>query len=271
MYMSRVFDEKDRQEVLDFIISVTKECDKIIALCLGGSGAQGFTDEKSDLDFVIALDSDASMLEVMDYMKNIISSKYETLYFSQSEAAHLQCYVLSDMLEIDIGFGCYEYAAARKASFKVLFDTSGVVEEKMIKSREWMDNKIYGDKKMKDIKTACDSVWARMMHAAVAINRECSFRAIGEMEQIRNIYIDLLGDRYYLESNRNHDIDKLPDEEKDALRSTFVTGEDSESLWQSFINLTNLVYKELDGCKVPVPKKMMFEYFESLSTYTRSM
>lgn len=269
--MKRVFDVEDRQEVLDFITSATKECDKIVALCLVGSGANGFNDEKSDLDFVIALDSDASMLEVMDYMKNRMSEKYETLYFSQSEAAHLQCYVLSNMLEIDIGFGCYEYAAARKASFKVLFDTSGVVEAKMIKSREWMDDKIYGDKKEKDIKTACNSVWARMMHAAVAIDRKCYFRAIGEMEQIRNIYIDLLGDRYCLESNRNHDIDKLPDEEKEALRSTFVTGEDSESLWQSLINLTNLVYKELDGCKVPVPKKMMFEYFESLNTYTRSM
>ena len=58
---------------------------------------------------------------------------------------------MNNLLEIDIGFGCYEQAAAWKPDFKVIFDNSGVVEEKMIQSRQWMDNSIYGEKQKNDI------------------------------------------------------------------------------------------------------------------------
>lgn len=261
-----VFNVKDRQETFEYILSAAKECEKIVALCQVGSGAIGYHDERSDLDFVIALDANDSMLEVMDYMKQAITQKYEVAFFAQIEAAHLQCYFLSNMLEIDIGYGWYEYAAARKPAFKVLFDNSGVVEEKMIQSRAWMDNSIYGDKQKKDIKAACDSVWARLMHAAVAINRNNYFRAIGELDCARNQYIDLLGDRYRLESARNTEIDRLPENEKNAIKSTFVRGESSDDLWRSLLNLTELVYKELEGCEVAISKEMILEYYKGLQS-----
>lgn len=63
-----------------------------------------------------------------------------------------------------------------------------------------MDDSIYGNKQKKDIETACATVWARMMHAAVAIYRNNFLRAIGELDVVRRAYIDLLGDRYRLES-----------------------------------------------------------------------
>ena len=65
--MSRIFSAQDRQDAYDFILSVTRECGSIVALVQVGSGAEGFRDERSDLDFVIALDSDDSMAKVMDY------------------------------------------------------------------------------------------------------------------------------------------------------------------------------------------------------------
>ncbi len=262
--MSRIFNVEDRQETFEHILSATKECSKIIALCQVGSGAVGYHDARSDLDFVIALDANESMTEVMDYIKQKITEKYDTVYFSQSEARHLQCYVLSNLLEIDIGYGCYERAAAWKPAFKVLFDHSGSVEEKMIRSREWMDDRIYGDKQKQDIETACNTVWARMMHAAVAINRNNTLRAIGEMEYIRKVYIDLLGDRYRLESELNRDLDRLPENEKEALRSTFVRKESPEALWTVLLNLTSLVYKELESHAVPISREMMLEYYADL-------
>ena len=262
--MNRIFNEQDRQEVWGYIHNVTQECDRIVSLIQVGSGAIGYHDARSDLDYVIALDADDSMLEVMEYMHRKISEKYEIVYFSQEPSWHLQCYLLSNMLEIDIGYGGYEHAAARKPAFKVLFDRTGVVEEKMVQSREWMDDRIYGDKQKKDIAEACDSVWARMMHAAVAIHRNNFLRAIGELECIRRTYIDLLGDRYRLESGRNHDIDQLPAEEKEAVKSTLVHGEGPEELWTSLLNLTSLVYKELEGCSIPVSKEQLLEYYKDL-------
>ncbi len=262
--MSRIFSVQDRQEVYDYILSVTRACSSIVALVQVGSGAEGFRDEHSDLDFVIALDSNDSMLKVMDYMSGELSGKYEIAFSTRNESRHLQSFILSNMLEIDLGYGGYEHAAAMKPAFKVLYDHSGIVEEKMIRSREWMDDRIYGDKQKKDIETACQSVWIRLMHAAVAIHRGNTFRAMGELEYVRKLYVDLLGDRYRLESGLNREIDRLPEEEKALIRSTFVTGESPEALWTSLLNLTRLVYQELEGCHLPVTQNMMYDYYSDL-------
>lgn len=262
--MGKIFSVQDRQDAFEYVLSAAKECGRIIALVQVGSGAVGYRDERSDLDFVIALDSDEAMPEVMDFMHRKIAEKYDVLFFKQDEPRHLQCYVLSDLLEIDIGYGGYENAAAWKPAFKVLYDRSGTVEEKMIRSREWMDDHIYGDKQKKDIASACDAVWVRLMHAAVAIHRGNLFRAIGELEYVRKVYIDLLGDRCRLESGLNREIDRLPENEKEAIRSTFVTGENPAALWTSLLNLTKLVYQEMEGQNVPVTQEMLYEYFRDL-------
>ena len=262
--MSKIFNVQDRQKAFDYILSITKENPKIVSLVQVGSGSYGYHDEKSDLDFVIALDSDSSMTEMMDYVNEKIASRYEIAFCKKEEASHLLVIVLSNLLEIDFGFGCYEHAAARKAEYKVLFDNTGVVEEKMVQSRSWMDDSIYGNKQKKDIEAACNSIWARMMHAAVAIYRNNYLRAIGELECIRRTYIDLLGDRYRLESVYNHDMDKLPPEAKADIKSTLVFSEETKDLWTSLLNLTSLVYKELEGNEVPISKKMLLEYYKDM-------
>lgn len=262
--MGMVFSVQDRQNAFDYILSVASQCDKIVSLVQVGSGANGYHDERSDLDFVIALDSNDSMADVMEYMHQKISGKYELLFFTQDESRHLQMYIFSNLLEIDLGYGSYEHAAAWKPAFKVLYDNSGVVEEKMIRSREWMDDRIYGEKQKKDADAACKSVWARLMHAAVAIHRSNYFRAIGELEYVRKQYIDLLGNRYRLESSLNREIDRLPETEKAAIRSTYITGESPSELWERLMNLTALVYKELEGYKVPVTQEMLHEYYKGL-------
>lgn len=237
--MENIFSVKDREEVFDYVLNLVKKHTKVVSLVQVGSGAFGYNDDRSDLDFVIALDTNDSMLEVMEYVSQKIKEKYNVIFFSQQENRHLQCFVLSNLLEIDIGYGGYEYAAAWKPAFKVIFDNSGVVEQKMIKSREWMDNSIYGEKQKKDIDLACEQSWMRLMHAAVAINRGNFFRAVGE-------------------------IDKLPEIEKSAIKSTFITGESSEELWRCLLNLTELIYKELEDYDLPVKKEMIYEYYKEL-------
>ena len=134
----------------------------------------------------------------------------------------------------------------------------------MIQSREWMDNRIYGDKRKKDVELACKSAWAHLMHVAVAIHRGRTFRAIGELEYVRKLYIDLLGDRYRLESNLNRETDRLPEDIKAAIMSTFVTGKDSGELWDSLEKLTDMIYKELEEFRVPVTREMLYAYYKDL-------
>ncbi len=262
--MSRIFDAKDRQEVFDYILSGAKACSKIVSLVQVGSGAVGYHDERSDLDFVAALDTVDSMPEVMEYMHRLITAAYEISFFTQDENRHLQVFLLTNLLEIDIGYGGYEHAAASKPAFKVLYDRSGTVEDQMIRSRAWIDDKIYGEKQKKDLDIARRSYWIRMMHAATAINRGHFLRAIGELEQVRKFYVDLLGDRLKLESGMNREMDRLPENEKAVLMGTYVTGKNENELWESLIRLTDLLYGELEGEDLPVSREMMYEYYKNL-------
>ena len=229
-----------------------------------GSGAVGFTDDHSDLDFVVALDSNDSMKEVMDYFHQKVSEKYEIVYYGQIEQRRLEVFVLSNLLEIDLGFGCYEQAAAIKPVFNVLYDKTGVVEQKMIDSRKWMDDAIFGDKQKKDIEFICSLVWHRLMQAAVAINRGALLRARGTIEYVRTLYVDLLGDRYRLESKWNREMDKLPPEEIAKIKSTFITEDTPDAMWTSLLRLTDLIYKELQGQPISISKEMLLEYYKDL-------
>ena len=261
--MVKIFDENDRKHALDFIFSAAEKCEKTVALVQVGSGAAGFHDNRSDLDFVIALDTDASMQEVMEYMHRMIAGQYEVLYFRQDLSHRLQCYLLSDLLEIDIGYGAYERAAAWKPAFKVLFDRSGTVEEKMTRSLEWMENNIFSEKQKKDNETARDNAWAHLMHAAVAIRRGNPLRALGEMEYVRKLYIDLVCGRSRLESTLSREADRLPEPEKAAILSTLPAGTDADALRTALYRLTDLLCAELkDG--MPVTREMLYAYYEGM-------
>ena len=67
--MEKIFSIQDRENAFEYVLSAARKSDRIIALVQVGSGATGYRDERSDLDFVIALDSDESMPEVMDFME----------------------------------------------------------------------------------------------------------------------------------------------------------------------------------------------------------
>ncbi len=62
--MNGIFSVQDRRDAFEYVVSAAEKCDRIIALVQVGSGAIGYHDERSDLDFVIALDSAESMKEV---------------------------------------------------------------------------------------------------------------------------------------------------------------------------------------------------------------
>ena len=87
-YMS-LFSITDRKNVMDYIISFTEHNGHIVALVAVGSGSYGFNDELSDLDFVIAIDSDENMEMVMEYVRSQLNKRLNFLYFKQIPQARL--------------------------------------------------------------------------------------------------------------------------------------------------------------------------------------
>ena len=240
-----LFNTTDRKNILDYIVSFTEQNEHIKALVAVGSGAFGYNDELSDLDMVIAIDNDENMEIVMEYVATQLNKRLNIIYFKQMPQR--QVYMSENYLEIDIGYGAYTSAAASRKNWKVLFDKTGTVDEKMRNSWEKHEREPKADEHSKKLVECSDVVWHHIMHSAVAIKRKQYWRAVIELEHARNLYIGLLCCRYSLEtSSRGRDVDKLPEVELNILKKTLVSNLTQDELWLSLASLTDAVYSELE-------------------------
>ena len=241
-----LFSIADRKNVMDYIISFTEQNEHIVALVAVGSGSYGFYDELSDLDFVIAIDSDENMEIVMEYVRSQLNKRLNFIYFRQIPQKRLQVYLTDNYLEIDIGYGAYTSAAAFRKHWKVLFDKSGTVDKAMRASWEKKEMASKTDEFYKKLADCSDSVWHNLMLSAVAIKRKHYWRAYAELDLARKWLIELLCCRYFLDADRNREVDKLPEAELAILRKTLVSNLTQEALWCSLDALTYAVYTELE-------------------------
>ena len=241
-----LFSVTDRKNVMDYIISFTEHNEHIVALVAVGSGSYGFYDDLSDLDFVIAIDSDENMETVMEYVRSQLSKRLNFIYFKQIPPKRLQVYLVDNYLEIDIGYGTYTSAAAIRKHWKVLFDKSGTVDKAMQSSWEKKEMASKANEFDKKLAECSDSVCHNLMLSAVALKRRQYWRAYTELEIARKWLIELLCCRYSLDTDRNREVDKLPEAELAILEKTLVSGLTQDALWRSLDVLTDAIYTELE-------------------------
>ncbi len=267
-----LFSVEERKRIMDYIISFTKSYEHIVALVAVGSESYGFYDELSDLDFVIAIDSNENMEMVMEYVKSQLDKCLNYIYFKQSPQKRLQVYLSDNYLEIDIGYGAYTSAAATKKHWKVLFDKSETVEKAM---RASWEGKIANENETNELSQrlaeCSDSVWHNLMLAAVAIKRGQYWRAYTELEFVRKWLIELLCYRYSLDSDRNREVDKLPEAELSVLNKTLVSSLNKDALWRSLDALVDAVYTELESygerACIIVNRQQVNEYINACRNY----
>lgn len=262
-----VFNITDRKNIMDYILSVTEPNEHITALIAVGSGAFGYIDELSDLDMVVAVDSDENMEAVMKFVNSQLNKQLNFIYFKQALQRRLQVYLCDNYLEIDIGYGAYTSAAAIRKDWKVLFDKSGTVDDMMKKSWEKRESEPKTDRYNKKLVECSDAVWHNLMHAAVAIKRRQYWRAAAELELARSLLIGLLGCRYSLETGRNRDVDQLPEAELSVLKKTLIPDFTQDAFWRSLTALTDAVYTELErfseqAC-ISVNRRQINEYINA--------
>lgn len=263
-----VFSTTDRKNIMDYIVSFTEKNEHITALIAVGSGSFGYIDELSDLDMVVAVDSDENMETVMEYVTLRLNERLNFIYFKQISQRKLQVYLSDNYLEIDIGYGAYADAAASRKNWKVLFDKSGTVDQAMSSSWERHEKATKTDEHNRKLAECSDVIWHHLMHTAVAIKREQYWRAVIELEHARNLFIGLLCCRYSLDTgNRGRDVDKLPEAELTILKKTLVSNFMQDALWFNLTTLTNAVYTELerygDRACITVNRRQINEYISA--------
>ena len=266
-----LFNTLDRKNIMNYILSFAEQNEHIISLIAVGSGSFGYVDELSDIDLVVAIDSNENLNIVRDYIASKLSEQVSFIYFKQPQCIPLQVYLCDNFLEIDIGYGVYTTAAATREHWKVLFDKSGTVNEAMHNSWEQIINKPKTNEYTNKLAECSDHVWHNLMHCAVAIKRKQYWRAVAELDIVRNFLVELLGFRYSLDIKRGRDVDKLPEIELITLKKTLVIDFSQEALWFNLISITDAIYTELERCEeqfcIKINRQQINEYIEACRNF----
>jgi len=242
----KLFTVDERELIKTQIIQVAEKNANILSAVLVGSGAIGFTDDISDLDFYLITDSEENIFEAMKYMKEHIEKYNNPILAKQIDERKLQVYLLQNYLEVDIGYSSINEANSDKENFKVIFDKTGKVNQLMNETLQKYKEKIINTDIRDKFMENAGSIWHFLFHAANAIKRKQYWRCIADMELARNIIIEIKGYRYSLETKRGRDVDKFPQTELENMQKTYATEFTQEALLQNLLYLTDWVYNELE-------------------------
>ena len=267
----KLFSTDQRERIKTQIIDFCKSNESILSLVLVGSGAVGFTDDISDLDFYLIVDHEENMSDVMDYVKENIEKYNSSLFFQQMNMRKLQVYLLDNYLEIDIGYSVLSEAAASKERFKVIFDKTDTVEILMKESWQNIKDKQHLKSSSADIrekfKEYADDTFHYLFHAAAAIKREQYWRCVTEMEIVRNRIIEIKGYKYSFETKRFRNVDNFPKDELVSLQRTLVSELTHDALLQNLLCLVDLSYTEFEshfGNDIIVNRAHVMEYISDI-------
>lgn len=264
----RLFTLQERDTVKNIIIEELKKINGIMAIILVGSGAVGFTDYISDIDFSIVIDNEYNINAIMKRVNEFICTKWKLINALEMQKRGLQVYILDNYLEIDIGYVTFQKVSAVRERWLVVYDTTNKIDS--IMKQTWETNKNnHGKKQSIDIdqaySNATENIWHFLMHAIVGIKRENYWRAMGEMNIARNTLIELLGYKYSLETKRFKDVDMFPNDAKNTLQKTIPIGFNLMAFKHSIYALIDAIYDELEsfyrkGNEIKVTRKDVKEY-----------
>lgn len=241
-----MYSEATRSEIQTELISYIKTIPEIAGIIIVGSGAFGFTDEYSDLDFSIVVKDNVNMTAIMQQIAQYINHHYSVMQELRIPPRNLQTFLLNNYLEIDLGYAEFSHVEAKRKHWKVVYDAIGTIDQKMTDS--WADAEIAADHQ--DFSSIyckySQNIYSYILLAAIAVKRNQKWRAVGEINLLRDKAIELLGCHYKVETKRYRQVDHLPDSMKSRLDNTLCDYTDSKSMYESIYHLIDIIYDELD-------------------------
>ena len=262
--MTKLYTPQDRKEVLELIVCHAKLDNHIDGCILVGSGAVGFTDQFSDIDIVMVLNDKMNVRDISEDWKEKVQSLlpvFSHVLSIRAEDVFLHNFLLNHYLEINMCFLKNCDLEARKSRWKVLFDNTNSLDQKMVESwakKQTADNfkNYYQDR--------IDAIWHYIMHVFVAFKRKRYWQAISDIEEIRNQTITLHGLRKGFETKRNREVDMMERGFLSGLEGTLVPKIEEATIKKAIGKVIDCFFEEalaaeceldLDTAK-PVKEKM---------------
>jgi len=129
-----LFTELERQAALDVFLDALRQDRRLAGVILVGSAPEGFDDRYSDIDHMVVLSEDNQLADLFTDWKSRIADLFPILSsfeVNSSINAYLVGFLLTNFLELDIGFLDQENLVAKRSRWKVAFDRSDHIEEIM--------------------------------------------------------------------------------------------------------------------------------------------
>ena len=210
-----------REAILNRLLTALQSDKRIIGLLIVGSGAEGFEDAHSDIDLcavTTSVDDVRTAFQEWGVKIHELLPVFHSHEVPRVPNIYLWTFLLENFLEVDLSFLCLDDLKATRNRWKTVFDRSGRIENIMQSS--WKSRlkpnleEVY--------RYRLDSIWHPIKYAAIAIQRKQPWRAIYELEQIRNQTIELRGLRKELETKRFRQVDQMSKDFLVGLEQTLV-------------------------------------------------
>ena len=210
-----------REAILNRLLTALQSDKRLAGLLVVGSGAEGFEDAHSDIDLcavTTSVDDVRPAFQEWGVKIREMLPMFHSLESPRAPNVYLWVFLLENFLEIDLCFLCLDDLRATRKRWKTVFDHSGRIESIMQSS--------WKNRPKPDLEEAyrsrLSSIWHCIKHAVIAGQRQQPWRAIFELELIRNWTIELRGLREELETKRFRHVDQMSEDFLTDLERTLV-------------------------------------------------
>ncbi|RKU20064.1 hypothetical protein C6503_06705 [Candidatus Poribacteria bacterium] len=256
----------EREAILNRLLTALRSDQRIAGLLVVGSGAEDFEDIYSDIDLCAVTTSADHVRPAFQEWGVKIREMLPVFHsFESVRGANIYLWILllENFLEIDLCFLCLEDLHARRNRWKTVFDRSGRIEDIMQSSWENRPKpnleEIY--------RYRLGSIWHYISYAAVAVQRDQPWRALYEIEQIRNQTIELRGLREELETKRFRHVDQMSADFLVELEQTLVLSLRSVDLMNALRAATACFFRESQHYDKMLDLKLAERFKTKVKTY----
>lgn len=213
------FTPEQRQAALDGLLAELQTDPRIAGAIVVGSASEGFGDAYSDIDLDVVMHRAEDVAPVVADWTARIRAMFDVWgQFSVDYApdSFLRGFLLERYLELDIGFIHLGNLQAGKPRWRVAFDRSGQIEG--IQQRTWAAHQ--GPDVRAEYAHAVGSIWHYVLHVAVAARRGQVWRALTDLDTVRQRAIAMAGLRHEVNVKRARYADELPAAFRAALEKS---------------------------------------------------
>jgi len=272
-----MFNTIERDDLKTRLINMFKEISGILGVVLVGSGAVGFDDEYSDIDFCVVVDDSREEIatEVMCKCSELIKQKFNVLKYQNMPQRFLQIYLMDNFIEVDIGFVRLGKLEATRERWSICFDNTGKINKIMIDSWDRIKN-YHGKKTEVDIceqyRRYYDTIWYYIVHSLIAIKRGQVWRGVYEINLIKDAAIALHGYTLSLETKRYRNVDGFDENFLLQLNKSYVKELEPNEMIRALKESIKLFFNEVEQYSenlkfddIEEYKKTMLGFIDSMS------